>query len=118
MVVFVTLFYSWANYANVVSGSHEPAAWLAHAEGSALSLAVGDHAHDHGDPLLSAGHDGDMHQHGHNALDHGHDKQNLPHRGATVALDGVTVWAPTAHATMPPSPHFPFERPPRVNPLI
>ncbi|TVT77946.1 MAG: hypothetical protein FHP92_01815 [Denitromonas halophila] len=119
MIIFVTLFYGWTNYANIVSASHEPAAWLTHADSQTLLVTADDHAHAHDhDDLLMVEHDGGAHQHGHNALDHSHDKQNLPYRGEHLTLDSATHWERTPQASVPPGPSFPFERPPRVIPVV
>lgn len=115
MVVLVALFHGWMACAGVVSNSHDPIDWPAHDNASLVAQTDG-HSHSHDEPGTDD--HGAGHQHGHNAADHSHDKLDLPRPGTYAATTSTDVWSAVGQAQVHPGPYFPFERPPKVNPIL
>lgn len=114
LIVLFALMHGWGSFANVVSSSHDPAAWSE--PGSALVEAhFLHHGHSHEDFGTDDG--GSENLNGHNAADHSHDKPNLPRNGAQVAMAATDDWSLADPVPFHPAPYFAFDRPPKILPL-
>lgn len=115
MVVLVTLFHGWVACASIGSTSHDAVGWSMH-DVAPLSAQIDDHGHSHDEPGTDDQDAG--HQHGHNPADHSHDKLDLPRLGADVAAASIDVLNAVSQVPAHPGPYFPFERPPKVIPIL